>query len=299
MGHAAPLLMFVLALGPDAGVPAAASPGPDSPQRPRPPLNLLAPVVGGGADRWAAKPETYELRPSTDGSGDLLYDEAGFSVRIARDGAVKFRDRRVGMLGLLEPFLPKSGPRNVPSLFATINSLAHKRDIPQADDMAQTEDRYLIIPNQSRYRPDPREACRACERPVDVVLPGVAGRFDLSDELVRFSHQDPYRYQKAKFLAATRDRRVEMAAKAHAHNLERALAELPASLEHIACDDGRSRPERRAIIERLRDELDGASTEAHAAAETISRFLTQRFGASDAGVAGCAPVVRPGTRAVP
>jgi hypothetical protein len=279
--------MFVLTMGPDAGVPPASPAGQDSSPRPRPPLNLLAPVVGGVVGPGAAKPETYELRPSGDGSGDLLYDEPGFSTRVARDGSVKFADRRLGMLGLLEPFLPKAGPRNVPSLFATISSLAHKRAIPQADDLAQTEDKYLIIPNQSRYRPDPREGCRACERPIDVVLPGAAGRFDLTDELVRFSHQDPYRYQKAKFLAATRDRRVEMAAKVHAQNLRRALAELPASLEHIACDGSRSLPERRAVVERLRAELDGASPEAHAAAETIGRFLAERFGAPDGGVTGC------------
>lgn len=296
MGHAAPLLMFLLTMGPDAAVPLEVPPAPDSPRRPPPSLNLLAPVAGGAIDRGTAKPETYELRPSADGSGDLLYDGAGFSARVGQDGSVTFGERKLSMLGLLEPLLPKAGPRNVPSLFTTINALARKRDIPQADDMAQTDDKYLIIPNQTRYRPDPREACRACERPVDVLLPSAAGRFDVTDELVRFSHQDPHRYQKAQFLAATRERRVEMAVKTHAQNLRRALADLPASLERLACDGDRSLPERRAVIERLRAELDGTSAEAHAAAATIGRFLAERFGAPDAGVTGCPPPASSGHR---
>ena len=73
---------------------------------------------------------------------------------------------------------------------------------------------------------------------MDLVLPVQAlGRFDVSDELTRFSGQDPSRFQKATFLAATRDRRIQMAVRTHAANIRRAAAELPTQLQAIACDD--------------------------------------------------------------
>jgi hypothetical protein len=244
--------------------------------------NLLPRFVGG---TQPGIPESYDLRPAGDGSGDLLYEEVGFSARVAPDGAVKFADKHVRMLKLFEPFLPKAGPRNVPSLFTTLNSLARHRGVPTVDDNAQTDDSYLLMPNLTRYRPDPREACRACERPLDMILPSVGGRFDLTDELMRFNSQDPYRFRKAKFLAGTREVRATRAAKTHAENVRRALEALPVSLQQIACDGSRSPAERRAIIERLRIELDGASPESHAAAETITRFLADRFASPDGGVA--------------
>lgn len=295
MGSAAGFVVFVMAMAADGGASGVGAASPSSPvaapadpakQPPKKPLNLLAPIQVDPAP--VVKPENYDLRPAGDGSGELVYGEAGFSARVARDGAVTFGPPKRDVLNLLAPFLPKAGPRNVPSLFTTINSLARKRDVPAADDTAQTEDRYLLIPNQTRYRPDPREACRGCVRPVDVMPVNMVGRWDVTEDLMRFSGQDPYRYQKARFLTGTRDRRVQMAARAHAENLKRALADLPATLEAIACDATRAPRERRAIIERLHAELDGASAESHAAAEAISRFLAARFdGAPEAGVGGC------------
>lgn len=255
----------------------------DKQSRPTAPLNLLAPIA---APTPSPKADVYDLRTAGDGTGDLLYDASGFSARVARDGSVTFTEPSVRMLKLFEPFLPRPGPRNVPSLFTTINSLARNRGMPAVDENAQTEDRYLLMPNTTRYRPDPREGCRACVRPVDPVPVNVAGRFDLTEELMRFNGQDPYGYDKAKFLAGTRELRAVRAAKSHAENLHHALAALPGVLQQIACDAGRSVPERRAIIEKLREELDGSSAESQSAAATITRFLAQRFGA-DAGAPSC------------
>ena len=53
-------------------------------------------------------PDEYRLRRASDGSGDLVYEASGFYARVARDGAVRFRDRHVTNLQLL-PFLPLAG----------------------------------------------------------------------------------------------------------------------------------------------------------------------------------------------
>ena len=64
------------------------------------------------------------------------------------------------------------------------------------------------------------------------------GRFDLTDELTRFSGKDPNRQQKAMFLASTRDRRIQMAVKTHAANIRtRPRRAARARLQAIACDD--------------------------------------------------------------
>lgn len=284
-GQAEILIAMLLTAAGGASGGSLSAPPADKPVRPAAPLNLLAPLAGGTTP---SKPDVYDLRPAGDGSGDLVYDTTGFRARVARDGSVTFKDTRIRMLRLLEPFLPKAGPRNVPSLFTTINSLARNRGVPASDENAVSDESHLLMPNPSRYRPDPREGCRNCPRPFEDARPVITagGRFDLTEEVMRFSGQDPHRYQKAQFLAGTRELRVGMAVKAHRENLQRATEGLPALLEQLACDTGRSVPERRAIIEKLREEQDVATAEGRAAAEVIATFLSRRFGA-DAGAPTC------------
>ncbi len=274
-----------LVLSGDAGVS-----GGDAPAVTTPGLRRPAPVLPTfpalGVPR-SPIPENYPLREAGDGSGDLLYETQAFSARVARDGSVTFKDRRISLRGVLDPWIPKAGPRNVPSLQETILGLARNRKVPRVDADARTDDSYLLIPNLSPYRPDPREGCRACTAAPLALLPlNLTGRFDLTDELMRFSGQDPYRYAKATFLAATRELRIEKAASSHAANLRRAVAELPSLLEQIACTTSLTRRERRGIIEKLRDELDRESPEAHTAARQIEGFLTTRF-ASPVADDGC------------
>lgn len=224
----------------------------------------------------------YPLREAGDGSGELLYESAAFTARIARDGSVAFEDHRLRLLSPGALWRPRPGPRNVPSLQQALTALARGNPVPQVNPKGQTfptapiDEAELLLPYVSRYRPDPMELCRSCPVPRPAPWLTVAGRFDLTDELMRFSAQDPYRYGKAKFLAATRELRIERAAKFHAANVRRALAELPAMLQSIACDTARSRGERQAIIEALREELDEGTPEAMAAAQTIDDFSATR-----------------------
>ena len=107
-----------------------------------------------------------------------------------------------------------------------------------------------VIPEVSRYLPDPREGCRApCTNFMDLVLPvQVLGRFDVSDELMRAQRPGPDRYQKATFLAATRDLRLQMAAKMHAREHP---ARRRRDCRRVAGDRVRQPPdaeERRAIL---------------------------------------------------
>jgi hypothetical protein len=251
----------------DAGVAAIAPPRG----------SLLAPI---GSKATVVPGPDYELRRGA--GGELVYDGAGFTARIARDGTVSFRDKHL-TLTLLPLFPHARGPHgpitSVPSLESVIRGRGKVPAPPPPDVVEQSSTAYgarLPVPTVTPYRPDPREACSypaPCFFAAAVVFVSVNGQFDVTDELMRLAGQDPYRFAKARFLAGTRDLRVRLAARAHAEDLRRSIADLPARLVEIACDDGRSLRERRAVLEALAAELDIGSAEGREAAQTIGRLL--------------------------
>jgi hypothetical protein len=252
--------------------------GPQPPSAPRPPPSLLAIPPRLDTAGHEPGPDDYRLRRAQDGSGDLLYDASGFSARVARDGMVSFHDHHGSVISLL-PFLPGPAPAGVPTLQSTLRDLGKKRRAeprgasPRDPAPDETRDPSTTV---SRYRPDPREACQyplPCFFDAPVVQLGGRFKFDITDELIRLAGQDPYRYDKARFLAATREMRTRMAGRAHAEDLARSGGELPARLRTIACDPRRQPAERRAIIEQLRAELDVATPEGRAHAAEITGFL--------------------------
>jgi hypothetical protein len=269
------LVAQVLATG-DAGAPAT------------PRSSLLAPI---GTKPTVVPGHDYELHRGP--GGDLVYDAPGFTAHIARDGSVRFRDKHL-TLSLMLPLIPRGrGPRpitSVPSLEAIIRGHGRVPPPPPPDVVEQSSIAYgarLPVPTVTPYRPDPREACSypaPCFFAAAVVFVSVNGEFDLTDELMRLAGQDPYRFAKARFLTGTRDLRVRLAARAHAEDLRRSIADLPARLALVACDEQRSTAERRAVLEALRAELDTGSPEGREAGATIDRFLA-RLDDADGGVA--------------
>jgi hypothetical protein len=266
-------LALALAAG-DAGAPGPAASPPPAPAPP----SLLAPP------KKAAPPadRSYELHRAKDGSGDLVYEAPGFTARIAPDGTARFIDRHFRLIGpwsLLAPVAPPRGQASLQSLIVDVlgRKTPHRSQPADADPPPGP---VPLVPAMTPYRPDPREACtypRPCFFDAAVVIVGVGGGFDLTDELMRLAGQDPYRVEKARFLAATSPLRGGLAARALGANVRRATKELPGELEAIACDGGRSVRERRATIEALRDEIAGDTPAARAAVKTITRFLDERF----------------------
>jgi len=260
----------------------AAEAGADAQAVPQAPPLIQPPAPQGAGE----PPQRIELKDAKDGTGDLLYETSGFTARIAPDGSVAFKDKRVSGLSQL-PWLPmRDAPMAVPSLQASLENLLKGRGPPAPppsaldQGLAPPETRQ-VIPEVSRYLVDTRDACRTCTNFMDFVLPvNALGRFDVSDELTRFSGQDPARFQKATFLAATHDRRLEMAVKMHAANVRRADAELPIQLQAIACDTRLTHKERRAILVSLAREMDPNTPEGANAAATITAFL-DRFDSGD------------------
>src|SRR6185503_8518799 len=204
----------------DGGVPVPA--GSARPSRP-----LIEP-------RPPSKPTVseYVLRPAKDRSGDLVYEGHAFTARVAPDGSVAFSDRP--SIQLRWPFTPRRVNLGVPSLQSSVMAMMRGKEPPppQAEDeRSPPPETTQLIPETSRFRPDPREGCRECKNTPYRMLPvSIVGRFDITDELIRMNGADPYRYEKASFLVATREQRVGMAVKRHATNVRRATAELPATV---------------------------------------------------------------------
>jgi hypothetical protein len=110
------------------------------------------------------------------------------------------------------------------------------------------------------------------------------GRFDATDVVMRAAGTDPYETQKADFLAATYERRIQMAAATHAANVRRATDELPAQLQAIACDPRLTGKDRRAIFVQLARARDRSTPAGADAAKAIAAFV----GTFDAGGVTCA-----------
>ena len=254
-----------------------------------PPALVPAPAPGPG--RNAERIEPIDLKDASDGSGDLVHEASGFTARITPDGSVRFKDKRVSNFTLF-PWLAWGAPSpGVPSLQSSLSALVRGREPPPPPPSVLDQGRpppetTQLIPEVSQFRPDPRENCRICVSINQEMFPKPVsgfGRADLTDEIMRFSNKDPYRHQKALFLAATHDRRMQMAVRTHARNIRRALADLPRLLSGIGCDARLTHKERREILAALAGEMDAGTPEGKDAAASINAFLV-RF---DSGAVVC------------
>jgi hypothetical protein len=276
----------------DGGVPQIVVPAPHVQQ----PRSLLDPLP---ALKRTPPDEVYRLRDAKDGTGELVYEETGFTARIARDGSVQFKPKRVSEINLL-PILPKRKGIHfgVPSLQSSLKAAAEGRSPPSPppppDDGSPPPETTTVIPSVSRYRPDPREGCRMCGQLPPLQL-NVTWRFDVTEELMRINGEDPYRYQKAKFLVATRELRTRMAATTHAERIQQTVAELPSRLLSIGCDERLSLRDRRAILEALRAELD-TGMKGGARGRRTDRHLHRHDIRTTGGVRGVQGPSRPVTR---
>ncbi len=84
---------------------------------------------------------------------------------------------------------------------------------------------------------------------------GLSGHFDLTDAIMRMHGEDPYLYEKAKFLDRTRDARAGMALGARHERLGEALARMPAVLERVWSHAAWTPAERRRLLFQLWDEV--------------------------------------------
>ncbi len=143
----------------------------------------------------------------------------------------------------------------------------------------------------SRHRPytlelceDPKSRCHYAPR---VIVAGggavtVGGTWDVTDEWLRLVGDDPYRHEKARFLAATASLRGRMRDEVRGRALREALARLPATLEAIWNEPGVPMEERRVRIVAVADEASGQPGEEQVRA-AVKEFLRRKGDAAGKG----------------
>jgi hypothetical protein len=90
---------------------------------------------------------------------------------------------------------------------------------------------------------------------------GLSGGFDLTDIAMRGKKQDPYRYEKEKFMEHTSKLRGELQTRARRDRLENSLAALPQHLSEVWSDGSRSVRERRGALYYMWREAAGSDDE--------------------------------------
>ena len=110
---------------------------------------------------------------------------------------------------------------------------------------------------------------------------GLSGGFDLTDIAMKNHHQDPYRYEKEKFMDTTSKLRAELTTKARRERLEASLAALPYHLEQVWGDLNHSARERRGVLYAMWREAAGTDDEVGNAGKkaraTIEAFIRERL----------------------
>jgi hypothetical protein len=256
------VIVAVATSTPDAGAPA------------RPPP-LLAPVIGGGIRRETPAPR-YELRPVP--GGGYEFDDPRFSAQVARDGRVTFSDHHLSRGLRLIPFIPEPHPPGTQTLEGTVRKLLGERP-RNVDPPPAPEPKVDPVASPELPKTEAERKWRAEYPYLTVAMAN--STLDLTDEYYRMLGEDPYRREKARFLAATFDMRLKLAARAEAAELRSEVANLSDRLAQIWADRTQPPAARRRVVCALWAELarDGKGA---GAGHVITTFVRTRLAAGTA-----------------
>jgi hypothetical protein len=228
-----------------------------------------------GVPIWIIAPQTtasekeYQLRRSGDG---YVYKERTFEAKVARDGVVTFHNRKrfFDHVGLIQkPMPPGSQTESLKEVL-----FGHKVKHPQPVAPLSP------LPRSPADKMEPWEICpqnSPCYAlPDSLIVVGVNGTMDLTDEIMRALGQDPYRTEKAHFLAATFEIRMKLAVAAHREDMRKSLDRLPDALADLWGDYRYLARERRRVLFELWRETDG-TPEGRRAANAIERFIQRQL----------------------
>jgi len=207
-------------------------------------------------------------------NGGYTHETEAWGASIAADGSVRFVDHNVVIdAAKVGPFRFMSAPK--PGSL-TLQSWLREGSARRAPPDPWALMRAPISP----YHADPRAGC--LQRDPCFLVPlvddtvTVAGRFDLTDAYMRWLGEDPYRHDKARFLAATFELRVRMVARYQAAQVRASLADLPARLEALWADPSSPPVERRHLLWSLWMEMSDLP-EGVAARGIIESFIQRRL----------------------
>jgi hypothetical protein len=253
MAWLAHALLLVFAAAPDAGVARDAT------------VPLWAPQL----KRVDLREGSYDLRKWGEG---YLYQDSKIEARVAPDGTVSFKDRKAAT----EPFRPFSwiGKTRDQQRQQTIDRF-------DRDPVAYRRTPWIAPPDPPQHARDvpQQEICpphSPCYAPPTHMILEVRGSFDLTDELMRALGKDPKALDKARFLSATFEFRIQLAVEERKRLMKKALDDLPGYLGDLWADERYSPRERRRLLYELWYETD-RTPEGERAAKAIDVFIRRRL----------------------
>mgnify|MGYP000036982065 FL=1 len=198
------------------------------------------------------------LRPA--GGGALRADPSGFSMEVHPDGTVALRDAPNLNVHLALP--------SVRQLGNGLSAWYHGDKGPYGAEGEPTLGKAIQASGGSTTDPD--------DRSKTVIVPVLAGGFDVTDALMRGHGQDPYAAKKLRMLDATRDERVQLGRRHRAAQLARTGELSHANLEAVWARAGDVAARRRALFT-LWDECAEAGEPEVIAAGAAARALIVGF----------------------
>lgn len=248
------------------------------------------PRVALPAGRWddldhAPRGTSPEARPRSSGElheaggGTYTSDQKVFDATVRRDGTVELHDARNLNVHLALP-TPKSLGRALAGWYESDKGASGKEgDTAMGKQIQVSAGATVQAPDPTGSQPE--------DQTTTVIIPVLAGGFDITDWLMRNHKLDPYDRRKLTFLDATRDERVAIGKRGRAEQLAMTPQIVLRSLEAMwaATDDLAAR--KRALFELWDDCVETgepAVVEAAAAARRmIIGFLRARLPAGSRG----------------
>lgn len=105
---------------------------------------------------------------------------------------------------------------------------------------------------------------------------GLSGGFDVTDLIMKSRHQDPYRYEKERFMDETAKLRTQLKQAARRARLEASLETLPTTLERLWSDARRTPRQRRSLLYSMWRDAAGSQADVGSAGQK-ARALIEAF----------------------
>lgn len=202
-----------------------------------------------------------------------FYEDAKFEARVAPDGIVTFKDKRLSV-NVAPPWVgntPRPESRPTPQRSAQDPTSGRRAPWLPTPEPAQGGERRQVAnevcpPSSSCYVPPSLSGN----------MISVSGGFDLTDEIVRALGKDPNARDKARFLSATFEFRMKLAIEERKQQMREALDTFPQRLDELWADARYSLRERRRILYELWFEMDDTQDGARAG-KMIELFIQRRL----------------------
>jgi hypothetical protein len=197
---------------------------------------------------------SYRLDPAKDG---FVYRGPQFTAHIARDGAVEFNDKVASKSFLPLPLPLTPGTPTLASLIKDHLTGRARKTTSSSNDPGPPPQ---VVNQTPSIWPSASELARMdCENPYNhhchwpkTPVQATGGTFvDWERFLLGLPKREPFREEKARFLATTESIRTRMAAEARDEDLKAALWDLPALLEKIWSHPKYPTAERRRLLHQL------------------------------------------------